>query len=72
MSILDTVKKLLGAKPIDIGELNRRATRESLQEVPSLNSSVRPRSNMFYKKKKRVRSQQSTIICQKLRPDPEV
>ena len=48
MSILDTVKKLLGVKPVDIGELNRRATRESLREVPSLNSSVRPRSNMSY------------------------
>ena len=35
MSILDTVKKLLGVKPVDIGELNRRATRESLREVPS-------------------------------------
>ena len=48
MSILDTVKKLLGVKPVDIGELNRRATRESLREVPSLNYSVRPRSNMSY------------------------
>ncbi len=36
MSILDTVKKLLGVKPVDIGELNRRATREPLREVPSL------------------------------------
>jgi len=35
MNILDTVKKLLGVKPVDIGELNRRATRESLREVPS-------------------------------------
>jgi len=48
MSILDTVKKLLGVKPVDIGELNRRATRESLQRVPSRNHSVRPRSNMSY------------------------
>lgn len=36
MSILDTVKKLLSVKPVDIGELNRRATREPLREVPSL------------------------------------
>ena len=49
MSILDTVKKLLGVKPVDIGELNRRATRDSSREVLSLNSSVRPRgSNMSY------------------------
>lgn len=34
MSILDTVKKLLGIKPVDIGELNRRATRESSREGP--------------------------------------
>lgn len=34
MGILDTVKKLLGVKPVNIGELNRRATRESLPEVP--------------------------------------
>jgi hypothetical protein len=33
MSILDTVKKLLGVKPVDIGELNRRATREPLREI---------------------------------------
>jgi len=48
MNILDTVKKLLGVKPVDIGELNRRATQECLQEVPSLNSNVKPRSNMSY------------------------
>jgi len=48
MSILDTVRKLLGVKPVDIGELNRRVTREPLREVPSLNYSVRPRSNMSY------------------------
>jgi hypothetical protein len=34
MSILDTIKKVIGVKPLDIGELNRRATRESLREVP--------------------------------------
>ncbi|MDP3297966.1 MAG: AAA family ATPase [Thermodesulfovibrionia bacterium] len=34
MSILDTVKKLLGVKPVDIGELNRRATRALLRQVP--------------------------------------
>lgn len=28
------MKKLLGGKPVDIGELNRRTTRESLQKVP--------------------------------------
>jgi len=28
MSFLDTVKKLLGGRPIDVSELNRRATRE--------------------------------------------
>ena len=48
MNILDTVKKLLGVKPVDIGELNRRATQECLREVPSLNSNVKPRSNMSY------------------------
>lgn len=35
MSILDTVKKLLGVKPVDIGELNRRATREPSRKVSS-------------------------------------
>ncbi|MBI5476082.1 MAG: AAA family ATPase [Ignavibacteriales bacterium] len=30
MSIFETVKKLLGIKPVDIGTLNRQATRESL------------------------------------------
>jgi len=34
MSIFDTVKRLLGVKPIDIGELNRRATKQPLQNAP--------------------------------------
>lgn len=48
MSILDTVKKILGVNPIDIGELNRRAMREPLREVPSLASTFKSRSNMSY------------------------
>jgi ATP-dependent DNA helicase PIF1 len=32
MSILETVKRLLGVKPVDIGELNRRATKKPLQD----------------------------------------
>ena len=35
MSIMDAVKKLLGVDPVDIGELNRRATREPLREIPA-------------------------------------
>lgn len=35
MNIMDTVKRLLGVKPINIGELNRRATREPLREIPA-------------------------------------
>jgi putative phage-type endonuclease len=49
MSILDTIKKVIGVKPLDIGELNRRATRESLREVPSVNSIVKPWNNISYK-----------------------
>lgn len=32
---MDAVKKLLGVDPVDIGELNRRATREPLREIPA-------------------------------------
>ena len=48
MSILDIVKKLLGVKPVNVGKLNRRATRKSRRKVPRHNNSVRPRSNKFY------------------------
>lgn len=34
MSILDTIKRLVGVKPVDIGELNRRATRQPLRDGP--------------------------------------
>jgi ATP-dependent DNA helicase PIF1 len=34
MSILETAKRILGIKPLDISELNRRATQDSVQEAP--------------------------------------
>jgi len=48
MSILETVKKLLGFKPVNIGKLNRRVARKSMRKVPRHNNSVRPRSNKSY------------------------
>ncbi len=48
MSILETIKKLLGFKPVNIRKLNRRATRKSMRKVPRHINSVRPRSTKSY------------------------
>lgn len=34
MGILDAVKRLLGVKPMDVGELNRRATLRAARDAP--------------------------------------